>query len=175
MRSAKDFKTIVKTFLSEYPYVTLWQLPVSEDSIRHIHLIGSETKLVLDYPLIESRLKRPEIKSDIARFHATRFIEPYEFISQLSLDEGQLTKFTNNITVLNSDDLPIVEFHHPSELLPDAAWELQESLLEEMLDLEENTRRMVVVPDGKRDMLSNKLKRIFESKRYFMNALFHRP
>ena len=111
MSSPRDFYAIVKAYMAVYPYVTLWQMPETETSESHPHLLGSMTPILPDYGLIAERLSRPVIQADIARLRDAAFTQPSEFVSQLAMDQTGLEKMLDGFTRMNTDDVPSVEFY----------------------------------------------------------------
>ncbi len=111
MSSPDDFMAVLKAYLDVYPCVTLWQMPATETSESHPHLIGSEEPILPDYGLVAERLLRPEIQRDIGRLHEAAFKEPSEFFSQLAMQRRELDAMIGGRARVNTDDTPSVEFY----------------------------------------------------------------
>ncbi len=111
MSSPDDFMAVLKAYLDVYPCVTLWQMPATETSESHPHLIGSEEPILPDYGLVAERLLRPEIQRDLGRLHEAAFKEPSEFFSQLAMQRRELDEMIGGRARVNTDDIPSVEFY----------------------------------------------------------------
>jgi len=177
MSSPEDFKIIVKTFMEVYPYVSMWDLPETNTSIAHPHLIGSMKPIYPDYQVISEKLKRPEIISDIKRLNETSFTKPYEFISQLMMGEDALKKFVGNVSSDNTDDLPIVEFYkRPNDYLVSTAASKAMLLLDTSKYMENPYKYVQNVPENEKSELKKQIDRLYEGNKdlimghYFLTA-----
>ena len=163
------FKILVKTFMEVYPHVTLWQLPHTPNSASHPHLIGSQEEIYPDYEVINRKLARPGIREDLNRLHDTRFQEPYEFIAQLVLGEQQLREMVADVRVLNTDNLPVVEFYdHSVDLVADSKKSKAVLLGEIAKRMEHPLKYVQNVPAGEREQLKRQLDRLYEGYKNLM-------
>jgi spermidine synthase len=163
------FKIILKTFLEVYPYVTLWQLPHTENSASHPHLIGSMEPIYPDYGVVKRKLARPAIRADLERLHDTSFSQPYEFLAQLAMDQEQLTQWIEGVDRLNTDNLPVVEFYkHTVNLV--ASSKASKAML--LNDIAKNMQHPLQyarnVPEPERENLKGELDRLYEGYRYLL-------
>lgn len=171
MSSPEDFKTIVKSFLDVYPHVTLWDLPQTETSAAHPHLIGSEEEIYPDYQLVSEKLKKPGILDDIKRLNDTSFTKPYEFLSQFMMEEGALRKWVEGINKDNTDDLPVVEYYKRPMNVQLATRVTKVSLYFEMAKLIENPFQYVRnVPEDQKAELKKQLDRLYEGNQYLFTG-----
>ena len=107
-----EFKAQVKAFINVYKYCQLWYL--NEYSTI---LIGSEEPIKIDYQLISDRFKEVKVKDDLKNIMMT---EPFEFVSQFSMEKDELVKYCENAPS-NTDDYPIVEFSKTVNIAPDTS------------------------------------------------------
>ncbi|MBN2035101.1 MAG: hypothetical protein JW768_00030 [Chitinispirillaceae bacterium] len=121
MRSVRDFKIVVRSFLDVYPHASLWQLPQTSTSVCHPHLIGSMEEITVDYQKVNSLLGRPGILADLKRIGYCSFSSPAEFIAQLAMTETNLRQMVADINDATTDDRPIVEFYDIAASSQDAA------------------------------------------------------
>ena len=166
MSSAADFLAIVKAYVEVYPCVTLWQMPETETSESHPHLIGSMVPIFPDYGVISTRLSRPEIVRDIARLRDAGFSSPAEFISQLAMDRGGLERLLDGFTRVNTDDTPSVEFYKRPFNVQTESKRTQSILCQAIEKTMENPARFVQnVPLSEKHGLSVELARLFDGNK----------
>jgi hypothetical protein len=91
--------------------VLLWHPPQTEVTVGLAYLIGSKNPIVPDYQMIAERMSRPEITRDIIRLEEGAFQTPEEFISFFSIGTKGLKKITANISRINTDNHPVVEYY----------------------------------------------------------------
>ncbi|MFI5369607.1 MAG: spermidine synthase, partial [Spirochaetia bacterium] len=166
MSSPADFLAIVKAYVEVYPYVTLWQMPETETSESHPHLIGSMVPILPDYGVISARLSRPEVTRDIARLRDAGFSRPAEFISQLAMDREGLEKLLAGFTRVNTDDTPSVEFYKRPFNVQIESKRTQSILCQAIEKTMENPGRFVQdVPPAEKPRLDAELARLFDGNR----------
>jgi len=166
MSSPADFLAIVRAYMEVYPFVMLWQMPETETSESHPHLIGSMVPILPDYGIISARLSRPEITRDIARLGDAHFSRPYEFISQLAMDRSGLEKLLDGFTRVNTDDTPSVEFYRRPFNVQIESKRTQSILCQAIEKTMENPERFVQnVPPSEKPELGAELGRLFDGNR----------
>lgn len=106
--------TILKTFRRTFPHVMIFQ-GVATDFI----LIGSREPFQPDFAAMAERLRRPEVRDDLARSNITGLVsllyrQVYSQTGELALEEGGQ---------VNTDDRPILEFNAPHALYLGASGE----------------------------------------------------
>lgn len=170
MRSARDFKTVVRSFLAVYPHVSLWQMPQTEMSVCHPHLIGSDEALRVDYGAVAAALGRSEVTGDLKRIGDCRFDQPYEFIAGCAMTEGNLRRMVAGGEALNTDDRPAVEFYDLAETSQERT--KTEMILALSTYMEDPLPHVKNVPDGVRDSLRRELSRMFEGTQYLLLGHF---
>ena len=100
--SLDDFKSIVRTFRTEFPYAALWTL-TDYDFL----LLGSPSPLTIDAAVLQQNFAR--VAGDLKE---VKIQDLYSIVSLLSLHDGELDKFATN-AALNTDVRPILEFSAP--------------------------------------------------------------
>jgi spermidine synthase len=107
-----EFKAQMKAFVNAFKYCQLWY--INEYTII---LIGSEEPIYINYQLISQRFKDAKVKADLLNINMT---EPFEFVSQFSMERNELMKYCQD-TPSNTDDWPIIEFSKTVNLAPDTS------------------------------------------------------
>jgi len=100
----EDVKTVVNTFRSEFPHVTVWF-----STIGDILMIGSLGELNIDYLQLAKNYNIRGVLEDMQRLEVR---EPLALLSSYLLDEDGVTRFTAGSRI-NSDNHPILEFSVP--------------------------------------------------------------
>ncbi len=116
--SPQDVKTVVNTFRSVFPHVTVWF-----STIGDILMIGSLNELVIDYLQLAKNYNIQGVNRDMQGLDIR---EPLAILSSYLLDEGAVAKFTSGAKI-NSDNYPILEFSVPKSLYKDTSlpnWKL---------------------------------------------------
>ncbi len=93
----EEFRSLIKTFASVFPHTTVWL------GFSHGIMVGTPTPLKLDFSHIQQYLL--QLQDDILN-------DPYDLATSLILDEHVVQEFTRGAR-LNTDDLPMLEFHSP--------------------------------------------------------------
>jgi len=99
------FKIITKTFTSVFPHATLW---VTKQSVA---LIACEKPLVIDFDWMKKALTNRRIVEDLKDFG---LLDPYGFLDSYLVGEFELRHLCSG-AVLNTDDMPVVEYLSPKE------------------------------------------------------------
>jgi len=101
--SPVDFKTTVRTFLSVFPYVQIW------NAENNIFMVGSEQPLVINIENMEEKLAVESVRSDLDRI---RVPNSYVLLGHYLFSEKEAHEYVGD-GPLNTDDLPIIEFSAP--------------------------------------------------------------
>lgn len=104
----EHFQTLIRTVHQSYPYVNVWV--VYSDAI----VIGSQQPLKVDWPAMEKLVKEPGYAGVLKRLDVN---SASELLSFFYLDTAAVDKFVRNISAINSDDHPIIEYSAPKYLL----------------------------------------------------------
>lgn len=102
---SRSVKSVVKTFASVFPHVTLW----SSESVAASMLIGTEEPLLVDPESLARRFERPSVRDDLGRVGV---VSPWTLLGGFLFDEGSVETFSG-ATTLNTDDKPLLEFAAP--------------------------------------------------------------
>lgn len=104
--SVEDVRLMVKTFQSVFPHTTIWLANTD------IFMIGSPSKLHIDYGRLVERIERPNIKELLSEIDLE---DPAEFLATFIMNEDRVRAYTEGAEVM-SDDMPVVEFTGPKSL-----------------------------------------------------------
>lgn len=104
--SPEDFKTALRTFLSVFPYVQIW------NADNNIFMVGANEPIQLNYPQIASKLNEPKVAQDLERI-GVRSV--YLLLGYFLFTEEEAREFVGSGQI-NTDDLPIIEFSTPKHV-----------------------------------------------------------
>jgi spermidine synthase len=107
----EDLKMVINTFRSVFPHTVVW------NTIRgDLLLIGGKQPLPLEYATLQSTYDSiPELREDMRRLG---YHSPLAVLADFTLGEEDAAQFTRNALV-NTDDLPLLEFSAPNSLYLD--------------------------------------------------------
>lgn len=117
--SPEDFRTIVRTFSSVFPYVQLWNVG------RDVFLIGTKSALMIDVDLVQKKFLDQKVSFDLARVGVR---DPYELTRLFMLGDADLRDYVG-AGPLNTDDRPVIEFSAPKNLSVYKQEEIHSSML----------------------------------------------
>lgn len=110
--SPSDFKTILKTFSSEFKYTTVWFGSISRLDVL---LIGSDKEITIDYSRFKKYFEKKEFAEDAK---SVGFDNPVRFLSfTYFMNNNDVRKFVKDTNELNTDDKPILEFSTPLRMI----------------------------------------------------------
>jgi spermidine synthase len=118
--SPEDFRTIVRTFGSVFPYVHLWNVG------RDVFLLGSRTALPIDTDLVSKKFRDRAIGFDLSRVGIG---VPYDLVRLFMMGDADLREFVGPGPT-NTDDRPIIEFSAPRNLSVYKQEEIYSAMLE---------------------------------------------
>jgi len=107
--SSVDFKTIVHTFDTTFPHVTVWEASFGGDYV----LIGAPQDLQVDYPGLLDQLGDGSIRADLAK---SRMWDPAAFFNKLVITDQAVAEYTRGAH-LNTDDHNRLAYSAPKSLL----------------------------------------------------------
>ncbi|HSD50045.1 MAG TPA: fused MFS/spermidine synthase [Candidatus Methylomirabilis sp.] len=104
----EDVKMVVKTFRSVFPHTVIW------NTIRgDLLLIGGKEPLTLDNAILHSKYDSiPGLREDMGRLG---YPSPLAILADFLLDEEATVRFSQH-ALLNTDDLPLLEFSAPNSM-----------------------------------------------------------
>lgn len=109
--SEPNLKILLKTFQSVFPYVTVWYSPNYHN--RHALLIGTETKLKIDFKLLQQKLQNYEIKKSLEEVGLD---DIFTLLSCFITDESKISKCVEN-SLINTDNRPYLPYYIPKQQL----------------------------------------------------------
>jgi spermidine synthase len=118
----RDFKTVIRTFQSVFPYTTLWL--TDSDAI----LIGTEDKLRIDYRSLALKLEDEKMEKDMRMLYLDSI---FQFLTTFAMGENELSEYAADAK-LNTDDHPILEFSAPEGLYSETVAHNLESISQNM-------------------------------------------
>jgi spermidine synthase len=153
---SEDYKVIVKSFQEVYPHSSLWLTTNSPNTIIHTHLIGSTGPLVIDYQMVNEKLRKSAFVSD--QLDYVTLSNAFDFIGQCAMGEEKLREFTSDITQINTDNLPVAEFFRKIGRQLYTKEECPTLLLQDIVRCKETGLAFSVnIPDSERTALAEKL------------------
>jgi spermidine synthase len=114
--SPRDYKTIIKTFQSVFPYVTIWYVNTAIEAYSIV--IGREEPFVIDVDRLRSRLADPDVAGDLATIDV---FDEYDVLSYFMLGPEKSEAFAREADI-NSDDWPIIELRAPKSMTRRRTW-----------------------------------------------------
>lgn len=107
----EDLKMVIKTFRSVFPHTVIW------DTIRgDLLLIGAKEPLALDFAALQSKYDSiPGLREDMGRLG---FRSALAVLADFTLNEEETAQASQH-ALLNTDDLPLLEFSAPNSLFLD--------------------------------------------------------
>jgi hypothetical protein len=107
----RDFRTILKTFHSAFPFVAVYYSG-GHKTLGHTVLLGSNNPLTIDFAAAERLFKDARVKEDLGRVNV---FNVYDLLNGFIMDESGVDDFAGGAP-LNTDDRPRIIFSK-SELL----------------------------------------------------------
>ncbi len=114
--SVRDYKTIVKTFQSVFPYVTIWYVHSAIEAYTIV--IGKTQPFTIDVRQLRSRLADPDIARDLAEINA---FDVYDILSYFIMGPETARAFAADGDI-NSENMPIIEFRAPKSMSRRRTW-----------------------------------------------------
>jgi spermidine synthase len=101
----RDFKTILKTFHSAFPFVAVYYSG-GHKTLGHTVLLGSDRPLTIDFAVAEKLFQDARIKEDLGRVNV---FSVYDLLNGFMMDEAGIDEFAGPAP-LNTDDKPRIIF-----------------------------------------------------------------
>jgi len=99
----EDFRMLIRTFQSEFPYTSIWYKYTPDFCM----LIGTQEPLKIDFQNVEARVNRPEIRAHLARCDVAGV---YDLLDSFCLADDAVTRAVGP-GLLHTDNHPYIEFH----------------------------------------------------------------
>jgi spermidine synthase len=109
--SPESFKSIIRSFRAEFPFVTMWESIVGDDYL----LIGSEEAHRMPYEKLEALLSSPAAGADLGQI-GIRNVR--DLMSLMIMDTGNLDRFSAGAPI-HTDDNSLLEFNAPKYIYKD--------------------------------------------------------
>jgi len=100
----QDFRIVLKTFQSVFPYCLLWMAPNCIN--KQIVLMGSLQEIKINFEKIQEIFSKQVIRDDLSNINITSI---YDLINCIVLDEDGIRDISEGAAI-NSDNHPILEF-----------------------------------------------------------------
>jgi len=107
--SSMDFKTIVRTFQTVFPHVTVWEISFGGDYL----LIGSPQEVNIDPSSLTDRLGHERLRADRGRMRTT---DPAALMTKLIMTEAAIPGYIAGAP-LHTDDNALLEYSAPRALM----------------------------------------------------------
>jgi tetratricopeptide (TPR) repeat protein len=133
--SDRDFKTIIRTFQSVFPNVTIWYVNNAIDAYTIV--IGRKEPFELDMELLRAKLGNPEIAKDLAMIDV---VDEQDILSYFMMSPQAVKNFCRDGDI-NSDNHPVIEFRAPKSMTRRRTWYINLSNLLEMRESPEHLIR----------------------------------
>ncbi|MEW5768464.1 MAG: fused MFS/spermidine synthase [bacterium] len=105
----RDLKMVIRTLKKNFPYVTIWQ-----GGGHDYLLLGSSQKLKIDYWILKERMtSNPVVLQDLKSLECH---SPLRLAGRFILKEEEVENLVGGSELLNTDDLPLLEFSAPVSL-----------------------------------------------------------
>jgi len=96
----EDYKTILKTFQTVFPEITLWS------ANQYTLIVGSKGEFKIDYTRFAQRLQDENVKEDLEQFLLS---DPLQFLNNFIMGKEGITEYTMGIPI-NTDNHPLIQF-----------------------------------------------------------------
>jgi spermidine synthase len=122
-----DLRMVVATLRTVFPHTTVWSTGPGD-----YLLVGSRVPLSLDYARLARLYKTvPALREDMAR---AGLASPLALLADFALSEDDTTRYADG-ALLNTDDLPLLEFSAPHSIYADTV-ALNASMMDSFKTLE---------------------------------------
>jgi spermidine synthase len=115
--SEGDFKTLLKTFHSAFPFVAVYYAGGFK-AAGHVVLLGSKSPLRIDVHHAEALFANDRVRDDLARVNV---LSLPDLFNGFIFDQSAVDAFTGNAP-LNTDDDPVVAFSTPEAGPAPSSW-----------------------------------------------------
>ena len=105
--SETGFKTLLKTFQSVFPHVTIWF--ATNYPTRHALLVGTKTELRIDFGLLQQEINEKEVQESLSEVGLG---DVFSLLSCFITDERKISEYVRD-TPVNTDNHPYLAFSMP--------------------------------------------------------------
>jgi spermidine synthase len=114
--SKRDYKTIIKTFQSVFPYVTIWYVNNAIEAYSIV--IGRNEPITIDVAQLKRKLQDPQLAGDLAQIDVK---DEFDILSYFLMGPDRVEQFAKAGDI-NSDDYPIIELRAPKSMTRRRTW-----------------------------------------------------
>ncbi|MCI0706373.1 MAG: fused MFS/spermidine synthase [Ignavibacteriae bacterium] len=136
--SDETFRVVLRTLRETFPHVMMWQ-GLDQDMI----LLASVEPLQIDYALVKEKFNIPAVRNDLRRIAIP---DPMTLFSLQVLSEKSLERYVG-AGVVNTEDLPLLEYWSPRDLFLQRNVE-QLAQLDERINFSKSTLVLQTVADS---------------------------
>ena len=108
LMSRRDFQSVIRTFASVFPHVSLWESHAGEDYF----LIGSVSEAPLSVRALEQRMIEEDVRRDLARINV---LDAPTLLSCMVTAGPNVLQFTDEAPI-HTDDNALLEFAAPKSM-----------------------------------------------------------
>jgi spermidine synthase len=155
--STRDYKTIIKTFQSVFPYVTIWYVNNAIEAYSIV--IGRNEPIAIDVGQIRRKLADPRLAGDLAQIDV---MDEYDILSYFVMGPDKVKQYAVEGDI-NSDDYPIIELRAPKSMTRRRTWYQNLKELSEMRELPTRFLTNAWNSDEEAKEVSAKIGRVFEA------------
>lgn len=105
--SEEDYKTVLRTFASVFPFVTVWY--INSHVNRYTIAIGAKKPFQIDFHKFQEKLNSDKIKKDLEGIYMD---DPYKMLSCFMLGPEEVDEYVGEGPI-NTYNRPVVEFSVP--------------------------------------------------------------
>ena len=140
-----DMKVILRTLGSVFPHTSLWWTRLHS----HLLVVASKQPLRIDFDRLTRRMKAAATQQDLADGHLD---DPIDFLSCFIAADDALRQFVADSDVLNTDDVPFIEYSLPLSRGGSVAY----GNIKALADLQQSVKPLVVGmgPEARRSLTS---------------------
>jgi len=155
--STDDYKSIIRTFQSEFPYVMVWY--VNNAIEAYTIVIGKTEPIEVDVQRIRDKLSQPAVAGDLAQIEV---LDEFDIISYFVMGPETVAQFVDGAE-LNTDDHPVIEFRAPRSMSRRRTWYHNLQSLAEMREPPLRYLRHVAHDQDSADAFSARLRDLYKA------------
>ncbi len=153
--SPESFKSIIRSFHEEFPYVTMWESIVGDDYL----LIGSPSELKLSYEQVEHHL-RDETKGQDLRSIEVHNVR--DLMSLMAMNQAGISAFSRGAPI-HTDDNSLLEFSAPKYIYRDERDVLVRQLTP-FIKIDDSILTFTDTDDERRDRILKEIRSVSRSE-----------
>ncbi len=155
--SPRDYKTIIKTFQSVFPYVTIWYVNSAIEAYSVV--IGRNEPFLIDVEQLRARMEDPSVARDLASIDV---FDEYDILSYFMLGPEKAREFSMDGDI-NSDDRPIIELRAPKSMTRRRTWFKNLTNLADMRELPLKLLKNTGETNEELDTFNEELKKLYRA------------